>query len=161
MQNDDSHVGFLAADISRLMRIEFDRRVAAHGVTRAQWMVLSRLARMPGCTQSELAALMEVERATAGRLLDRLEENGLVRREADPDDRRVRRVYPTARAERDQEKMRDIADTLIDDALAELAAPERDMLIELLGTVRSRLSAIVQTSSATGADLLTAAAAAE
>lgn len=144
MTDDDRQFGVLAADISRIMRTEFDRRVAAHGVTRAQWMVLARLARRPGCTQTELAEMMEVERATAGRLLDRLEENGLVRREADPEDRRVRRVYPTSTAERDQAKMRDIADSLVDEALADLSAAQRETLTDLLIVARTRLSRMAQ-----------------
>lgn len=144
---DDRHVGFLAADISRLMRTEFDRRVAALGVTRAQWMVLSRLARRPGCTQTELAEMMEVERATAGRLLDRLEDNGLVRREADPEDRRVRRVFPTERATQEQQRMRRVADAIVDEALADLAPAERDALIGLMSAVRAQLSRLTQASS--------------
>lgn len=147
MNLDDRHVGFLAADISRMMRTEFDRQVSAVGVTRAQWMVLTRLARRPGCTQTELADMMEMERATAGRLLDRLEENGLVRREADPGDRRVRRVFPTETAERDQARMRTVADRVVDAALADLSPAERDVLIELMTTVRARLSTIVQSRS--------------
>ena len=150
MNADDRHVGFLAADISRLMRTEFDRRVGEMGVTRAQWMVLARLARRPGCTQTELAEMMEVERATAGRLLDRLEENGLVRREADPDDRRVRRVFPTEAAMRQQSAMRQVADTLVDEALADLSAQDRDTLIELMAAVRAQLSRAFQARTADG-----------
>lgn len=147
MNQDDRHVGFLSADISRLMRTEFDRQVGALGVTRAQWMVLARLARRPGCSQTELAEMMEVERATAGRLLDRLEDNGLVRREPDPEDRRVRRVYPTERAEKEQTKLRAVADGLVDEALADLSPRERDTLIELMTAVRARLSALVHASA--------------
>ena len=147
MNQDDRHVGFLAADVSRLMRTEFDRQVSALGVTRAQWMVLARLARSPGCSQTELADMMEVERATAGRLLDRLEENGLVRREPDPDDRRIRRVFPTERAETEQAKMLVVADRIVDDALSDLLPEERETLIELMTTVRTRLSQVVQASA--------------
>jgi len=144
MNTDDRQLGFLAADISRLMRTEFDRRVSELGVTRAQWMVLARLARRPGCTQTELAEMMEVERATAGRLLDRLEENGLVRREPDPDDRRVRRVFPTDAAVNDQAKLRQVADGIVDEALIDLDAKQRDELLDLLAMVRARLSRCVQ-----------------
>ena len=147
MSDDERHFGFLAADLSRMMRTEFDRRVAALDITRAQWTVLARLARKPGCTQTELADMMEVERATAGRLLDRLEENGMVRREADPGDRRVRRVFPTAQAERHQTKLRQIADDLIDEALVDLSDAERDQLTGLMATVRARLSGMVQAGS--------------
>lgn len=145
--DDDRHVGFLAADISRLMRTEFDRQVGALGVTRAQWMVLARLARRPGCSQTELAEMMEMERATAGRLVDRLEDNGLVRREADPADRRIRRVFPTARAIDQQTQMRAVADSIVDNALNDFTPSEREVLIDLLAALRTRLSSAVSASA--------------
>jgi DNA-binding MarR family transcriptional regulator len=155
--DDDRHVGFLSADISRLMRTEFDRQVSALGVTRAQWMVLARLARRPGCSQTELADMMEMERATAGRLVDRLEENGLVRREPDPTDRRVRRVFPTDLATGQQAQMRAVADAIVDDALSDLNAEQRETLMTLMESVRARLSSIV-TASAPATLAATAAA---
>ncbi|MFZ8899253.1 MAG: MarR family winged helix-turn-helix transcriptional regulator [Alphaproteobacteria bacterium] len=144
---DDRHVGFLAADISRLMRTEFDRQVSALGVTRAQWMVLARLARRPGCSQTELAEMMEVERATAGRLLDRLEENGLVRREPDPVDRRVRRVFPTPSAATAQAKIRGVADKIVAEATIDLSDDQRETLMDLMTMVKGRLSEVVQSRS--------------
>lgn len=155
--DDDRHVGFLSADISRLMRTEFDRQVSALGVTRAQWMVLARLARRPGCSQTELADMMEMERATAGRLVDRLEENGLVRREPDPTDRRVRRVFPTDLATGQQAQMRAVADAIVDDALSDLNAEQQETLMTLMESVRARLSSIV-TASAPATLAATAAA---
>ena len=155
--DDDRHVGFLSADISRLMRTEVDRQVSALGVTRAQWMVLARLARRPGCSQTELADMMEMERATAGRLVDRLEENGLVRREPDPTDRRVRRVFPTELATGQQAQMRAVADAIVDDELSDLNAEQRETLMTLMESVRARLSSIV-TASAPATLAATAAA---
>ena len=129
------------------MRTEFDRQVGALGVTRAQWMVLARLNRRPGCSQTELAEMMEVERATAGRLLDRLEENGLVRREPDPIDRRIRRVFPTKAAAAAQAKIRAVADTIVADATIDLSEDQRETLMDLMTMVRGRLSEVVQSSS--------------
>ena len=60
------------------MRAAFDRRVRRIGLTRSQWQVLSLLHRRPGVSQSELAEMLEVERATAGRMIDRLEQKGWV-----------------------------------------------------------------------------------
>jgi len=129
------------------MRTEFDRQVSALGVTRAQWMVLARLARRPGCSQTELAEMMEVERATAGRLLDRLEENGLVRREPDPVDRRVRRVFPTPSAATAQAKIRGVADKIVAEATIDLSDDQRETLMDLMTMVKSRLSEVVQSRS--------------
>jgi MarR family transcriptional regulator for hemolysin len=110
-------------------------------------MVLARLARRPGCSQTELAEMMEVERATAGRLLDRLEENGLVRREPDPVDRRVRRVFPTPSAATAQAKIRGVADKIVAEATIDLSDDQRETLMDLMTMVKGRLSEVVQSRS--------------
>src|SRR3954465_638148 len=59
-------------DVARLMRTRFDRWARTYGMTRAQGVILARLARQPGMTQNEMAGLCEVEPITVGRLGDRL-----------------------------------------------------------------------------------------
>lgn len=80
-------------DVARLMRTKFDRWARAYGMTRAQGVILARLARQPGMTQNEMAELCEVEPITVGRLVDRLEARGLLERRLDPADRRIRRLH--------------------------------------------------------------------
>ena len=69
MFNDDpdSNIGFLLHDVSRLLRVRFDRRARALGLTRAQWRVLAHLAPRQGINQSNLAEILEVETITLGR----------------------------------------------------------------------------------------------
>ncbi len=74
----------LLHDVARILRTRADRAARAHGMTRAQWIILARLARQPGMSQNELAAICEVEPITVGRLIDRLEARGLVDRCLDP-----------------------------------------------------------------------------
>lgn len=80
-------------DVARLMRTRFDQWAGAYGMTRAQGLILVRLARQPGLSQNELAALCEVEPITIGRLVDRLEGRGFLERRSDPGDRRIRRLH--------------------------------------------------------------------
>src|SRR5437773_12040141 len=75
---DERHIGFLISDVARMMRTAFDRRVRRLGVTRSPWLVSNRLHRRPGAPQSELAEMLGVRKATAGRLVDRMEKNGRV-----------------------------------------------------------------------------------
>jgi DNA-binding MarR family transcriptional regulator len=91
--------GFIVHDVARLLRTTFDRRVKSLGLTRSQWWVLNHLFRNDGTTQSELAEILEVEKATLGRLLDRLEQKGWIRRKADAGDRRAKRVFLTEEVE--------------------------------------------------------------
>ena len=83
----------LLNDLARLIRTEADKRARAHGMTRAQWMILSRLESAPGLSQRELAEILEVEPITVGRLVDRLDARGLVERRPDPGDRRIWRLH--------------------------------------------------------------------
>jgi hypothetical protein len=78
--DDDEYIGYVLSDVARLMRTVFDRRVRDLGLTRAQWLVLTRLYRRPGASQTELADMLEIDRASAGRMLDRMEKNGWVER---------------------------------------------------------------------------------
>ena len=76
-----------------MLRTEADRRARAHGMTRAQWVMLVRLDRQPGLSQKELAELLEVEPITVARLADRLEARNLLERRPDPTDRRIWRLH--------------------------------------------------------------------
>jgi DNA-binding MarR family transcriptional regulator len=84
---------FLLHDIARLLRVTGDRRARAHGMTRAQWVILWQLERQPGLSQKELAEIMEVEPITVARLVDRLAARGMLERRDDPADRRIWRLH--------------------------------------------------------------------
>jgi MarR family transcriptional regulator for hemolysin len=101
MTEDDARrdVLFLLHDVARLIRVEADKRARAHGMTRAQWVIMVRVERQPGLSQKELAEVMEVEPITVARLIDRMERRGIVERRPDPKDRRVWRVHLCAAAE--------------------------------------------------------------
>jgi DNA-binding MarR family transcriptional regulator len=92
-QDFDRDLLLILHDVARLMRVEADRLARIHGMTRAQWGILLRLARSPGSSQKELADLLEVEPISVARLVDRLEASGLVERRADEQDRRIWRLH--------------------------------------------------------------------
>ena len=126
-------------DIARRSRYWFDARARSAGSTRAQWRVLFSLARIDGPSQSELADILDVERITLCRMVDRLAEAGLVERRADPSDRRVWRLHLTERATPVIEKLSAIADDMEENMLEPLSADERTILTELLIRVRDHM----------------------
>ncbi|WP_225205488.1 MarR family winged helix-turn-helix transcriptional regulator [Novosphingobium huizhouense] len=136
MQN---NIAFLSADVSRLIRKRFDLAARALGVTGPQWRVLAALERTPGMNQCALAAWLEVEAITAGRMIDRLEKAGFVERRPDPADRRVWRLYLTAAADPQMAHLRACADDVFAEALHGLGEDEHQMLLALLGRVRTNL----------------------
>ena len=80
-------------DVARLARVVIDKRARIHEMTRAQWAMMIWLERKPGITQKELSDLLEVEPITVARLVDRLEQRGMVERRSDPADRRIWRLH--------------------------------------------------------------------
>jgi DNA-binding MarR family transcriptional regulator len=136
---DDGYIGYMLSDVARLIRTIFDRRVRDIGLTRAQWLVLTRLYRRPGSSQTQLAEMLEIDRASAGRMIDRMEKNGWVERRPDRGDRRVNRLHLTDEARRVHAEMWAIAESTVDDALAPLSANEREQYTELTAKVKGRL----------------------
>ena len=123
----------------RLMRTAYDRRIRKLGLTRAQWWVLTHLYRSNGVTQTELAETLEIEKPTLGRLLDRLQAKGWVRREHDASDRRVWRVHLTEEVEPALRTMRKIAAELRRDALTGISAAERERFVDTLLAIKENL----------------------
>ena len=138
-ENLERNFGFILNDVARLLRKVYDRRVRSLGLTRSQWWVVTHLYRSEGVTQSELADILELERASLGRLLDRLEAKGWVRREADAKDRRAKRVYLTAQVEEPMRTMRSIAAGVRGDALSGLSPAQQDRFVDTLLRIKGNL----------------------
>ncbi len=142
---DERHIGWLIADVARLLRTVFDRRVRALGLTRSQWLALTRLHRRPGASQSDLAEMLEIEKPSAGRLIDRLEQNGWVERRDDPVDRRINRIYLTPQAERLHDEIWPVAVGTVADATAGMGPAERELLADYLMRMKGTLQSMAET----------------
>lgn len=139
---DHLQFGWLTADTARLLRTVFARRLKDVGLTRAQWLALTRVNRRPGVNQSELADMMEIEKAPAGRIVDRLQEKGWIERRAAPNDRRVNRIYLTGQGIRVHAAIAPLAEATVRDALAGLSASEQTRLVALMSKVKAQLTAL-------------------
>ena len=124
---------------SRTLRRHFDRRAAGLGVTTAQWRALAWLGHEPGLKQVELAERLDVEPITAGRIVDRLEEAGLVERQADPVDRRVWRLALTEKAMPIFARLGEIAGEMAEQAFAGLEMAEIDEIRARLALIRENV----------------------
>ncbi len=153
--DDDGYIGYVLSDVARLMRMVFDRRVRDIGLTRAQWLVLTRLYRRPGASQTELADMLEIDRASAGRMIDRMEKGHWVERRPDIVDRRINRLFLTPEARRVHARMWAIAEATVDDALTPLSPLERARFTGLAARVKERLQSMAGTDLAASAEPLT------
>ena len=134
------NLGSIIADSARLMRRAFDARARAIEVTRPQWQVLSTLVRHEGVNQGKLAEYLDVEPITVCRMIDRLQEAGLVERRSDIADRRSWNLYLTPKAHDLLAQLRPLADMIIEEALDGIEPAERATLRRLLERLRVNLS---------------------
>lgn len=102
------------------------------GLTMAQAKVLGNVASGP-LRMADIAARLEVVPRTVTPMVDGLEEAGLVRRRADPDDRRSVLVEPTAEGRLLLDRLDKARRATAAQAFSALSAEERATLAELLG----------------------------
>lgn len=139
MRGMSDSIGFLVSDVARLLRRRFDERARTIGVTRPQWRALTALSRAEGLNQGALAERLEVEPITLCRMIDRLEEAGLVERRRAPTDRRAWHIYLTDKSRPLLEQLRGLADDLSSQALDGLATDQQDRLTAMLERIRDNL----------------------
>ena len=131
---------FEIGETAHALRKAFDRMAVGLGVTRAQWKVLFRLTRQPGMRQVELADMLEIEPITLCRIVDRLEEAGLVERSPDPADRRAWRLHVTAKAQPLVEKLKAVGAELVEQAFAGIDPEEIEIARRVLMRTRENAS---------------------
>jgi MarR family transcriptional regulator, transcriptional regulator for hemolysin len=138
--------GYVVHDVSRMRRIVMDQAVAPLGLTRSQWSILATLSRSSskGMMQAEIARQMDVGKVTIGGLVRRLETAGLIERGSDDADKRLKRVYITAKGYEVIRRMIVLADELYNDILEGITETDREIAEETLVKVRSNLKRMIE-----------------
>jgi DNA-binding MarR family transcriptional regulator len=110
--------------------------------------VLAHLARNEGIQQGGLADILEVEPITLTRILDRLEDAGLVERRAHPKDRRIRLLHLRPAAHPLLGEIFTIGAATRAEALQGVSEADRDRLFDVLSTMKTNL--LVKAAAAGG-----------
>ena len=127
----EENIGLLIHDVARLLRVLYDRQMASIGLTRSQWWLLTYLFFKDGINQSELAILMDMEKAPLSRLLDRMEKKGWVIRKNESKDRRTKNIYLSETIKPLISSMRDKAAEYRSESLSILTDKECNKLKDL------------------------------
>jgi DNA-binding MarR family transcriptional regulator len=139
--NPDRSLGVLVADVARLLRRNFDRRLQSLGLTQAQWRAIVHVSRTEGMSQVALAECLEIQPITVGRLIDRMEAAGWIERRGHPSDRRAVQLYLTAKCQPILEEIHARAADTMSDALAGVSASTQRVLLDELQRIKQNLAA--------------------
>jgi MarR family transcriptional regulator for hemolysin len=134
---------FEVAETARLLRREANKRAGLLGATKAQWRVLARLARAGDAVrQIELAEALDVEPITMCRMIDRLEEAGLVERRRDGADRRAWRIHLTEAAAPVIARLEAMGVVFNADILAGINEADRETALRVLARIRHNIDGV-------------------
>lgn len=136
----ESNLAFLCSDIGRLFRKRFGELARQSGPTGAQWRALLVVQRYPGINQGVLAEHLDVEPITSCRMVDRLEQAGLVERRRDPRDRRAWSLYLTDAAIPVVAELKANGSRLLDWATSDLTQEEVALLCGYLSRIRNKIA---------------------
>jgi MarR family transcriptional regulator for hemolysin len=132
-------IAFTIMDVARLLKTYADQRARQFGISRAQWVVLVRIDRTEGLKQSELAELLDLQPISLTRLLDRLADNGLIERRADPNDRRANRLYLKPAAKPLLGRLSELGADMMETVLKGLDVKSVDRMLKELVVLKNNL----------------------
>lgn len=132
--------------IHRLSSIYLSGPLSETGINKGKIPYLMKILSSPGIVQEDLTHHLCLDRAATARALYALESKNFVHREEDPRDRRRKKVYPTAKAERLKEEMVGILTAHNDVLLSGLTTEERALLMSLLDRVVDNLHRVLDRS---------------
>jgi DNA-binding MarR family transcriptional regulator len=137
----EESLGYLVNYVAKTFARALGDRLAPHGVTTSQWAVLMFLWAEEGLSQTELSRRVAIDDATMVRTLDRMERDGLVRRERDTRDRRRINVVLSERGRALRDRLVPCAVAVNAAATRSLTAAERRQLLDLLRRMIAALEA--------------------
>lgn len=135
-------VGHQLAHLMTMMRREVELRMAAHGLTDAQWKPLWALKCGRAGNAIEMAREMGIDAGAITRLLDRLEAKGLVERVRSENDRRVVHLRLTAAGETVAAHIPHVLASVNNDFLEGFSEAEWKQLRKLIGRMATNGSAL-------------------
>jgi DNA-binding MarR family transcriptional regulator len=134
-----AHLGYWLRYVSNHVSQAFARKVEAHGVTVAEWVLMRQLLEEEALAPSRLADRMGMTRGAITKLADRLIAKSLLTRKADPDDGRAQTLALTAKGRRLVPELAALADVNDGEFFNHLAPKDRAALLRILrGIVEKR-----------------------
>jgi DNA-binding MarR family transcriptional regulator len=126
-------IGPLIGRVRSVLLSRLDAELQPFGITGMQFAILKNVAEEAAGTAADLCRLLHYDTGSMTRLVDRLEEKGLMRRERSKDDRRVVSLRITGPGRTVLPRLRDSTARVIQHMLAGFSAAEVNDLRGLLG----------------------------
>ena len=136
----DNSLGFLLNKSAGEMKYALETALSPHGLTIAQWSVLTRLLQEDGQTISDIGTSLYFDRPTMSGIIRRLIDKQLLTKQKDSHDQRISRVFLTDSAKQLLSALPPLAKGVNDKALRSFSADETALFKEYLRRVLANMS---------------------
>lgn len=133
-------MGYRIKLLSQLLARRFQERLDQFGLTIFHWVVLCCLWEEDGLAISSIGERLQQVGGTLTGVLDRMESRGLIRRERDPYDRRIWRIWLTEEGHKFREVLPPIAIEVREQAMQGMSGIDRERFSDLLNQAIANLS---------------------
>ncbi|WP_390404430.1 MarR family winged helix-turn-helix transcriptional regulator [Lacticaseibacillus jixiensis] len=123
--------------ITRLIQTKSNAEFRAVGLDNNAFIYVIRACEQPGMFMGELADSVQIDRTTAFRTLQKMVTAGWFELRQDESDKRLRRVYPTAKAQAIYPRLHAFEQARSDHLLSGLSAKEREQLTRLIKKLKT------------------------
>ncbi|RNF40360.1 MarR family winged helix-turn-helix transcriptional regulator [Planococcus salinus] len=89
-------IGMIARALDSISNIEFKELDLMKG----QYLYVVRICENPGIIQEQLLDMIKVDRSTATRAIQKLEQSGFIEKNEDPQNKKIKRLFPTDKGNR-------------------------------------------------------------
>ncbi|HKL48427.1 MAG TPA: MarR family transcriptional regulator [Desulfuromonadales bacterium] len=135
----EQSIGFHCSLTFKAFRQAMEKRLEGTGISPVHFIALAHLIALGPLPQNALGEKLFITAPSTARLVDRMERDGWVERRPDPEDRRMKRVALTGRAEEVWQEVAHYAQDTMAQAYQGIDQDEIEQAIATLARVRRNL----------------------
>ena len=138
-EQDVHDIEYLICNVAMLWRRLLNAKIKTLGISGTEKRVMFSIACYPGLTQVQIAKRLELEPQNLVRLLDKLEAQDWIAKKADPQDRRVKCLYVTEKANQIIGQIKQLGNAVKPEILAGIDEKKLIQMVESLTAIKSNL----------------------
>ncbi|UCE05241.1 MAG: winged helix-turn-helix transcriptional regulator [bacterium] len=135
----ENSIGFQMVVAARSMKRALEIKLSEHSITSSQYTVLEVLGKYNGLSLTELGKLLYFDNPTITGIINRMARAKLLKRRRDRNDRRVIKVYLTAKGWELQAKSHKIAQDVNKKAVGNFKEKEKEVIMDLAKRIHKNL----------------------
>ncbi len=130
--------------INRKLICHLRKKIRPYGFSRGEFPFLVRLLkRGDGVSQKEICEDIRISKSTTSKMINKLKDEGYLRMERDPEDRRVKRVYLTDKKHEIEDIVRDIEEEIDEILFKGFDEEDKNKYIEYLHEILENIEEVV------------------